>query len=273
MFPINATAIDDTHLMLVGVDCPADGEVAEAMAFIYDTSTRPPTITEVEPPPIPVQGASFGAVGGKVVLFGGRVATQSNGVWSVPVTGAPADINGEPVESSAYIYDPATNRWQAIPNSPPGRVGAAVVEREGKLYFIGGEETTTTGEASHRVRISQASSRVDVYDVATGKWERGPDLESPIVFGSAYTDDLGRIVVAGGFDIIRRGREWLAKATMMRLDPTAPDPRWKTVGDLPGMPAGAPIAVVGHPDGLIMGPLWDNQGLAGFHILRRPRKV
>ena len=99
--------------------------------------------------------------------------------------GFTANVHLGPIDRF-YVYDPATNRWQALAplSSPRGSVGLAAVA--GKIHAIGGRGPDQKTVATH-----------DVYDPATGKWTSAAPL--PVArdhFGIVV--EGGRIHVVGG---------------------------------------------------------------------------
>ena len=268
MTPLVAAALDDRHLLLVATHYPDDDHATDGVstAFVYDVTTK--RFEAVKPPPVALQGASLAGVGGVGVLFGGRRAERDDsGAWSIPVEATPVDLMGLDVERAGYRFDLTSRAWQVLPDWPSaGRMGAAAVAREGKLWFIGGEETFATSEGSHQLSQSRASTAVDVYDPATNTVTASTRLASPVVFAQAYADSAGRLVVLGGYDVADGGRTWTPRTGMERFNPGLAQARWKDVGVLPAGAAGAQLALVAHPDGLVVGPLAD---AAGFSILSR----
>lgn len=74
-----------------------------------------------------------------------------------------------PDAARVTVYDPAENKWSDTGAAIPApRVEAAYVAAGNSIYVIGG--LSASGDAM---------SRVDIFDVVTGSWSRGPDLPSP----------------------------------------------------------------------------------------------
>jgi N-acetylneuraminic acid mutarotase len=74
-----------------------------------------------------------------------------------------------PDKNSAALerYDPATDRWQKLPNMPSARggLGAAIVD--GQLLAVGGESPT------------RALGAVESYNIARKAWSRAPSMRTP----------------------------------------------------------------------------------------------
>lgn len=267
MMPVQACAIDDKNLLFTAVSYPSGPDaVPEASAFLYDVEKR--QFNEVQAPPVALQGGALAGVDGVAVLFGGvRTSSDEAGTWSIPADAGPVDLMGKDFEGAAYRFDLATRGWSEVRDWPSaGRMGAAAVAREGKLWFLGGLETFRTREGSHALALSRASTAVDVYDPKSNRATRGTDLSTPVVFASGFTDHADRINLLSGFHVVDGGRAWEAKTTIDRFNPELKDAHWKDIGETPAGAAGAQVAVVAHPDGLVVGPLATD---AAFSILAR----
>lgn len=70
--------------------------------------------------------------------------------------------------TTAYVMDlkSETPAWEAIPEPPFQRRAIAAAAHQGKLYVIGGMQEE-----------GGPTTRVDVFDPASGKWSQGPSLE------------------------------------------------------------------------------------------------
>lgn len=77
---------------------------------------------------------------------------------------------------TAQRYDVVTDTWSALPRLPLGRGGmgpAVYVSTQQKVYVFGGE---TTDKSAPGVTKHLVFRRVDVFDVRTSTWSRGPEL-------------------------------------------------------------------------------------------------
>jgi SpoVK/Ycf46/Vps4 family AAA+-type ATPase len=261
---LDAVALDDQTLLFtaVGIEKKDKGEEAKSTSYLFDSKTR--EFKEVAPIPVPLVGASMGAVAGEAVVFGGRMLFKgADDNWSVRLDGDPTGMSGEPIENLAYRYDAKNDRWEPILDAPAtGRTGAAVVEHDGKLWFFGGEEVYLTPQ---QVSVSRASKAVDVYDPATEKFSVGPELPSAVAYASAFKDPAGRIQVAGGVEFLDYGRDLALKSNLYRIDPSAEQARWRTNDTLPDI--GAKLAVIPHAAGHLTGPFVDAEGHLRFEML------
>jgi N-acetylneuraminic acid mutarotase len=101
-------------------------------------------------------------------------------------------------------FDPAAGEWIDLGLEPlPGR-SAAGAALDGKLYLVGGaprpaacERNRNVGGEAAAAEAAAASARVDVYDVETRLWSRGPDLPSPR-HGHTIIAVEGELHVLGG---------------------------------------------------------------------------
>jgi hypothetical protein len=145
-----------------GVEAP--GRLAQD-AFAYDfASGRWSPIAG----PRPREHLGAAALDGRVYAVAGRTAGL--------------DTNLDIVEA----YEPAGNRWRAIPRVPATRGGTAAAAVAGRLVSVGGEEPAGT------IRT------VFAYNPATRRWARLPDLPWP-VHGLGLAGYRGRaFALAGG---------------------------------------------------------------------------
>ncbi|MDX1616832.1 MAG: kelch repeat-containing protein, partial [Candidatus Promineifilaceae bacterium] len=117
-----------------------------------------------------------------------------------------------------WVYDPAADSWQTAPGTLPTareHLGAAALD--GKLYVVGGR----------RPRVGNLAT-LEIYDPATGAWERGPDM--PTARGGITAAALdGRLHVAGGEDFNRSPSCTFDQHEV--FDPATD--RWDSYPDLP----------------------------------------
>ena len=131
-------------------------------AWVYDP--RIGTWLGIADMPDKRAGHGFVAIGGKIYALGGRGSSAAR-VWA---------------------YDPGADRWDTVGEAMPApRVAAAYVPVDGRIYVIGGLSNGT------------ATSRVDIFDPATGKWQSGPSLPVPRSGHVAGVLD-GKIHITGG---------------------------------------------------------------------------
>ncbi len=104
---------------------------------------------EGAPAPLPRAGCAAGVVGGHVVIAGGTFWQEGQKHWC----------------AQADAYNPATNRWQALPPLPQPRGDAPTVVVEDVLYILGGGVDGPPVDT--------------VVRFAGGSWSQAPDLALP----------------------------------------------------------------------------------------------
>ena len=253
-YSVDAVSLDANRLLLTSLHAPSEGGDAVASTFIYDAGKR--EFTPVAAPPIPLVGAGLGAVDGKAVMLGGRPLYHDNGEWSVSQD---VSRNGNvPSAAMGFIYDPAKNAWDSLSEGdlpPKARSGYAVAEHEGKVYFIGGEESALAPNGKNG--ISVASRRVDIYDSKTGRFETGPELKSPTAYATAVVDPNGVIQVLGGIDLLDNRSIPSPKSLVQTFNPSSQVVGWKIRKDNKLPTPAAQLSTIPHPSGYLVGPFYD----------------
>lgn len=95
-------------------------------------------------------------------------------------------------------FDPATGEWRELPNAPHIRDHFPAVEHEGKMYLVGGRNTSYHEEDNFTAFFGAVETAVDVYDFAAGSWET---LAAPLPVGTAAGGLAvldGKLIYAGG---------------------------------------------------------------------------
>nr|MDQ4087918.1 kelch-like protein [Pseudomonadota bacterium] len=127
---------------------------------------------------------------------------------------------GRPPGGSAFeVYDPATDRWERLPDLPTQRNHLAMAAVDGRIIVAGGRADDVE---------SERSTAVEIYDPATRRWTRGAPLPGPRG-GITGASHRGCMFVFGG-----EGEA----SHVLGLTPTAYgyDPRadrWTRLPDLP----------------------------------------
>lgn len=173
----------------------------------------------------PRVGASVAAVGGKVVVWGGR--------W-------PRDAEPEQLFSDGAVLDIASRTWtEMTPTDLGGRSDAVAVGSGDQVYLWGGVAWGGSGS-----RPTEANDGA-IYDTAQGDWSR---IESGPV--------PGRLSPAGGMTdgaLLVFGGERLGSATVGRLGDLQPDggefrldadPSWAVIPSPPVRLAGGSLVTV-----------------------------
>lgn len=128
---------------------------------------------EIAPLPEPRSSFDAAVLDDTIYVVGGWQIRGDDQVW----------------HKTAYALDLSakTPQWTALAEPPFQRRALSVAAHDGKLFAIGG--MTEQGKPT---------TRVDFYDVASGKWFRGPDLQGEGMegFGSSAFAVGGRLYVS-----------------------------------------------------------------------------
>jgi N-acetylneuraminic acid mutarotase len=147
--------------------------------------------------------------------------TRASGGGSAVIDGKIYVAGGRPPGGSAFeVYDPATDKWEKLPDMPTQRNHLAMVAMNGKIIVAGGR--TGPGAMAERVDV------VEIYDPATRRWTKGAPLPAPR--GRHHRRGQCRLHVR----LRRRGRADAragSDAHHLCYDP-APN-RWTKLPDLP----------------------------------------
>ncbi|MDQ2999062.1 MAG: hypothetical protein M3R61_18680, partial [Chloroflexota bacterium] len=129
------TAVSDIQAEVIGnkVYVPGGRLASGAISDIFESyDPRRDKWTALKPLPSKLSGYALAAFEGKLYLFGG---------W-----------DGQSYHAEVWQYDPGLDKWNAKSPMQTGRAfaDAAVPERQGRIYVIGGENTSgalTTNES------------------------------------------------------------------------------------------------------------------------------
>jgi len=130
---------------------------------------------------------------------------------------------GLPAKMSAFdsfcAYDGRENRWVFLPNLPTRRGYCGIAALAGEIWVLGGY--MYPDPSSER---QQTLDVVEVFDLRTQSWRRGPSLDVPRAEMVALTVD-GRLYVVGGADQKRELKSVISIGsgeTGWRTEPEAP---------------------------------------------------
>lgn len=125
-----------------------------------------------------------------------------------------------------WRYDPATGRWQAMPDAPLARAAAGAAVLGHRLYVAGGRNDTTP-----------AISTLAIFDFDTGRWSPGPSL--------AHAREHVAAVAAGGAVWLLGGRvSGVGSTDVERYRPGAA--AWQSMSPLPVARSGFQAVAVGN---------------------------
>jgi beta-lactamase regulating signal transducer with metallopeptidase domain len=157
---------------------------------------------------------------GRIYVFGGAVHT--------PTVSAPE-------LKSSEVFDPVTNTWSELPESPNPHVYAGAVYWKGKIFLIGGNDDGIVDEldlstlkwrqlpktmpSGNRRDFAMAqgadgwiyvlggkfpgvaTDNVEAFDPESGDWKVLPSLPFKVIGSGATTGPEGLIYLAGGFAV------------------------------------------------------------------------
>jgi N-acetylneuraminic acid mutarotase len=157
----------------------AQGEPADLHSTATCASYDPRTRTWSDLPPLPEPRSSHDAValGDTIYVAGGWTLRGKERTWST--TALRLDLG-----ATAAV-------WQAI-DAPFTRRGGALAVHQGRLFYMGGLEPD-----------GGISERIDVFDVAAGSWQRGPQLRGE-GFGLATLADDAGMLTSGSDGVLYR---------------------------------------------------------------------
>ena len=142
--------------------------------------------------------------------------------------------------ATVFVYDAGANRWSAGPSLPQPRAEGVVATVKGNIYFIGGR-VPTSPEAAH-INAHADTSRGEVLDTRSGRWERIPDAPSARNSAAAAVID-NKIYVVGGRQMVKGadGRQRPVNvATLEVYDPATG--RWEPRAAMPQAQGGLAAA-------------------------------
>jgi N-acetylneuraminic acid mutarotase len=131
--------------------------------------------------------------------------------------------------AETFKYAPASGEWTELAPMPTPRGSPAAAAIGGRIYVAGGSPVPHVGGNP------RATGVLEVFDVSSGRWSRGPDMPTPRHHAGAAAVG-GEIYVVGG-----RGSRDVSLANAERFDPRQGS--WQRIAPLP-LGAGG-VALVG----------------------------
>jgi DNA-binding CsgD family transcriptional regulator len=205
--------------------------VAVALASVFTPTAPAPPATGPSPAVTPVLAAGWTQMA--------PLSAPREKLAAVDYDGQIYAIGGQSETGVVGLlerYDPAADRWQALPEKPTAVADAAAVVIGGKIYLPGG-----------RLQDGSVSDVLEFYDPRTRVWGRGARMpERRSAYGLSAFE--GQLYLFGGWD----GDQYVAD--VFTYDPDGD--RWEVLEEMPtarGFPgvaaAGGRIYVLGGTDG------------------------
>jgi hypothetical protein len=200
-----AAAATGTRVYVTGGYTDLGFSAMSRHAFAYDPEAR--TWATLADLPAPRAAHAMASLAGKLYVAGG-VGPGSEDVW---------------------VYDPGTDQWDGLRAPlPTRREHLTVTVLDDKLLVVGGR----WGDAGNLATL-------EIYDPATGRWTRGPDMPTPRS-GLTAGALAGRLHVTGGEALSSRDVYGAHEV----YDPMAD--RWTAGADLPTPRHGLASAILGE---------------------------
>jgi len=157
-------------------------------------------------------------------------------------------------EASVYSYDFMTARWSALSDLPVPRGEHVAAAVDGRIYVIGGRVGGTASAATYQEH--RDTSRVDIFDPATGKWSRGTD--APTARNSAASAVIdGRIYVVGGRQYLAQPNGKAVNVNVASLEVFDPmTGLWSVMAPMPQAAGGLAAAAVDGKLYVVGGEQW-----------------
>jgi hypothetical protein len=152
-------------------------------------------------------------------------AIMDNGVATDTATGLVYSFggyDGKATTAAAYVYDPGTQQWTALPSMKYPREAPQAAFIGGKLYVTGG-----WGSDGKPVAVTE------VFDPSAGTWSTGASIPTPYA-GAAFTTLNGELYVIGGCDANNCGH-----TDVQIYDPDSNS--WSTGADYPSPSPGKAV--------------------------------
>lgn len=205
-----ASATFDRNVFIFG-GLDAQGNVLDSGAIYSPRTNSWKLIARGNNSPEPRQLAGAVWTGSRMLVWGGKgSATQAT-------------------LRSGALYDPATDTWSAIPQSPQARVAPVAGSAVGRVLFWGGSDTS-----------GNVQERAERFLVTERSWESVPTVNDPGRLSHAawaFTSDSlvlygGRVDGAASTDTAAR---YSFTANAWSTLPRGPSPRWGAFGVADGM--------------------------------------
>ncbi|HEY2532298.1 MAG TPA: kelch repeat-containing protein [Xanthobacteraceae bacterium] len=168
--------------------------------WAYDPATN--AWSDRKSMPVPAHHIMTATWADKIYVFGGFVRPPSAVAW-------------QPV-ANAWVYDPATDSWQALAPMPTPRGAGQAVEVGGTIYVIGGVQSNKPGNPGAPIALGSNDQivlgTVEAYNPATNTWQ--PRAPMPTARNHFFADAVnGKIYAIDG----RIGTGFVTKSDVIDL--------------------------------------------------------
>ncbi len=261
-YALEGIDLDENRALFIATTLPEQGDEPVMTAYLYDASARGSPWKKVSEPPLALAGAAYGAVEGKVYVFGGREVSKTGGAWS-PAPELELN-NGTPMQPVAMSFDPATDTWSFLDGGqlqgfvPRANMGKAT--HDGKLFLVGGEELAAGMPGM--LPFTASSTAVQAFDPKTGSIETFSPLKtgvvSPMVLSSGrFLDVLGGKVVA--LDKSTGNLQVQPQLALQTLDTSRQDAKVKVRQDqaMPESAIAGDVRAIPAVAGSVVGPFFE----------------
>ena len=172
------TVLPDGRVLVTNFVAVTQDTAAHGYATLYDPALGSWTATA----PLDPQGG----IGAPTLLPDGRVLLSGGSINGGISPGGRITLN------TAQLYDPAADRWLALPRMATSRSGhTATVLRDGTVLVVGGMGGYGSGP-------SPATASAERFDPRTGRWTTVAPLPTPRGYHLAASLPDGRVLVVGG---------------------------------------------------------------------------
>jgi Kelch motif len=193
---VSAAVVGDFAYVVGGFD-----DAGQTTGLVERLNLRTGHWTTSRPLPKPLNHMSAAGYGGSLYVVGG---------YSLP-----GDTSAGAVRDF-WRFDPATDRWTAMPAAPLPRAAAGAAVLGHRLYVAGGRSDTQT-----------TISRLAIFDFDTGSWSLGPPLHharehlAGVAAGGSVWMLGGRALGQGNFADVERYRPGASSWQRMPAMPIA----------------------------------------------------
>jgi Kelch motif protein len=203
------TLLSDGRILILGGNDAAG--VCHASGEIYDHAAG--TLTPIAPMSTPRSGHAATLLPDGRVFVSGGVADYQNAATALK---AALDT----AQSTAELYDPATNTWSPAANGMTTKRGghAQVLWPDGRVLVVSGLNGGTVTFAAPIYETASFTPSCDWFNPATGFFSPAPSIPQGRAFFGASVLGNGQLLVSGGTITDVLGGGAVANAGLFRFD-------------------------------------------------------